>query len=286
MRIASLHGEAVLTGPEGGVVVGAASAGRLPSAAQDLLAVLDDVAAWWDRGPDLDPDLSTDALGARLGELDPPVAAPGQVFAIGVNYRSHGAETGIAVPAAPMVFTKFPSCIAGPGAEIPLPTATCDWEVELVAVIGSGGRDIPAASALDHVAGLCVGQDVSERAMQMAGSPPQFSLAKSFPAFGPIGPWLTTLDEVADPADLAISCRLDDEVVQDGRTSDMVFDLPTLVAHLSSVCELRPGDLVFTGTPDGVGFTQDPPRALAPGTVLRSRIQGLGELVNRTRAGA
>ena len=199
---------------------------------------------------------------------------------MGLNYADHGADTGLAVPAEPLVFAKFASSITGPGDEIPLPTETSDWEVELVVVIGEGGRDIPAGRALERVAGFCIGQDISERHSQMAGTPPQFSLAKSHRAFSPIGPWLTTLDELSDPHDLAISASIGDETVQEARTSDMIFNVPVLVGHLSTVCELLPGDLIFTGTPAGVGFSRTPQRFLASGNLLRSSIEGLGELRN------
>jgi len=193
------------------------------------------------------------------------VPRPSQVFAIGLNYRAHIEETGGSVPDRPLTFTKFASCLAGPRDDIPLVPGSVDWEVELVLVVG---------------AGCTVGQDVSERELQRAGRPPQFSLAKSHKGFGPLGPWVT--DE-ADPADLAISCALNGEVVQASRTSDMVFGPAELLAYLGSVCDVRPGDLVFTGTPAGVGMSRTPPRYLQPGDVLVSTIEHIGSLVNRCR---
>lgn len=183
-----------------------------------------------------------------------------------------------------MVFTKFPSSLTGPGDGICLASPAVDWEVELVVVIGRGGRDIPAADALEHVAGYCVGQDLSDRKLQFASKPPQFSLAKSAVGYGPIGPWLTTADELGggDPvaAGLAIGCSIDGETVQGGNTRDLIFGVPALIEYLSRMCALRPGDLIFTGTPSGVGYSRKPPRFLQPGTVLESSIEGLGALRN------
>ncbi len=158
------------------------------------------------------------------------------MFAIGLNYRDHAAETGLDAPDAPPTFTKFASCLTGPETDLVLPTDTVDWEVELVAVIGREATDVPAADAWSYVAGLTVGQDFSERTSQMAGPAPQFSLAKSFPGFGATGPWLVTPDEFADRDDLTIACEIDGETVQSGRTGQMMFPVADLIAHLSAVC--------------------------------------------------
>ncbi len=158
-----------------------------------------------------------------------------------------------------------------------------DWEVELVAVIGTGGHRIPEDHAWRHIAGLTVGQDLSERHVQMLGTPPQFSLAKSFPGFGPIGPVLVTPDEFTDPDDLEITGALNGAIVQQARTKDMIFPIPELVARISAICPLLPGDLIFTGTPAGVGNRMTPPRYLRPGDELVSRAEGIGELRTRFR---
>jgi len=213
--------------------------------------------------------------------VDAPVALPRQVFAVGLNYRDHATEAGLDEPAAPVVFTKFPTCITGPTATIALPTDGVDWEVELVAVIGKHGEQVREDRGWDHVAGLTVGQDLSERAIQLAGPAPQFSLGKSFPGFGPTGPAVVSIDELTDPDDLGIGCLLDDEVLQKGRTCDLIFTVPELVARISAICPLLPGDLIFTGTPAGVGGARTPPRFLPRGKTLISRIDGLGELRNR-----
>ncbi|MEZ5238369.1 MAG: fumarylacetoacetate hydrolase family protein [Microthrixaceae bacterium] len=193
MRIANLQGRAVAVTERGGVDLAEASAGRFGPEPSGVLADIDGVQQWWaGASPRLDTGLSTSALAADLSRLGPPVPRPPQVFAIGLNYLAHATETGMAPPQQPMVFTKFPSCIVGPAATVPLVDGMCDWEVELVVVIGRGGRRIGTAEAMGAVAGFCVGQDISERIRQREGTPPQFSLAKSSEGFGPTGPWITT----------------------------------------------------------------------------------------------
>jgi len=150
-----------------------------------------------------------------------------------------------------------------------------------VAVIGRAAYRVDAARAWDHVAGLTVGQDISARDVQMTGSPPQFSLGKSLPGFGPTGPWLVTPDALADPDDLAIACAVNDEQVQGDRTSSMLFSVGEVIARLSAICPLLPGDLIFTGTPAGVGNRMDPPRYLRPGDELVSTIEGIGSITTR-----
>lgn len=281
MKLANLANRATLVTSTGIVDIADASGGRFSSHPDQALGCLTDIHAWYRAtGPIPDDTHTVHTLAGDPSPLGPPVTNPGQIFAVGLNYADHSEETGLTVPDAPLVFTKFASSIAGPAHAIPLPTDTCDWEVELVVVIGSPGRDIAAEDAARHIAGFCVGQDISERKAQMAGSPAQFSLAKSHQAFTPIGPWITTLDELANPYDLAITASIDGEPVQSARTSDMIFDIATLVSHLSNVCELRTGDLIFTGTPAGVGYSRTPARYLRPGNVLTSEIEGLGQLRN------
>ncbi|MFC9833010.1 fumarylacetoacetate hydrolase family protein [Rhodococcus sp. NPDC127530] len=209
-----------------------------------------------------------------------PVAMPRQVFAIGLNYRDHAAESGLDEPDAPLVFTKFPTCITGPTAPIALPSDNVDWEVELVAVIGKKAERVSEDRGWEHIAGLTVGQDISERAIQLAGPAPQFGLGKSFPGFGPIGPAVVSVDELPNVDDLEIGCSLDDEVLQKGRTSDLIFSIPELVARISAICPLLPGDIIFTGTPAGVGGARSPKRFLPRGGTLVSYIEGIGELRN------
>jgi 2,4-didehydro-3-deoxy-L-rhamnonate hydrolase len=213
-------------------------------------------------------------------DLGNPVPAPRQVFAIGLNYRSHAAEAGMAVPEVPATFTKFPASLAGPFDDIEITVPAVDWEVELVAVIGRRADLVPEAAAWSHVAGLAVGQDISDRKLQMAAGA-QFSLGKSRRGYGPIGPWVVTVDEFANPDDLALGCSVDGEKLQDARTSDLVFSVPRLVAELSAVLPLLPGDVIFTGTPAGIGATRQPPRFLQPGQLLESWVEGVGTIRNR-----
>lgn len=225
-----------------------------------------------------------DGIGAKgSGEvlyetLDAPSPRPSQVLGISLNYRDHAAEAGLDLPDAPSAFTKFPSCIVGPNAPVELAGPTSDWEVELVVVMGRPGRNVIAEQAWDFVAGVTVGQDLSERERQLAGPLPQFSLGKSFPGYGPTGPWLVTPDELSDRDDLALRCELDGVAVQDSRTSQLIFSVPELIARLSSIVALAPGDLIFTGTPAGVGFAREPKQFLAAGQRLVSEIEGIGQL--------
>jgi 2-keto-4-pentenoate hydratase/2-oxohepta-3-ene-1,7-dioic acid hydratase in catechol pathway len=187
-----------------------------------------------------------------------------------------------------MVFTKYVSSFTGPAGEIELPSDAVDWEVELVFVVSQLARDVPAERGWDYVAGLTVGQDLSEREIQLRGEIPQMSMGKSLPGFSPMGPFLVTPDSVPDRDALAISCSVEGETVQQGSTGDLVFSVPALVAELSAMVPLLPGDVVFTGTPAGVGLARRPPRFLQPGEQLVSRIEGIGEMRHtfRTAAGA
>jgi len=216
----------------------------------------------------------------EVDQLGSPVPRPRQVFAIGLNYNEHASESGFHTPDShPPVFTKFPTCITGPYGEIQLPPGGhTDWEVELVVVIGKRAERVRDAAAWSYVAGLAVGQDLSERILQLASPSPQFSLGKSYPRFGPIGPWLVTVDEFANPDDLELGCSLNGEVVQNGRTSDLIFSVPVLIEKLSAVTPLLPGDVIFTGTPSGVGLARNPQRFLADGDELVSHVEGIGEL--------
>lgn len=211
--------------------------------------------------------------------LNAPVPRPRQIFAIGLNYVDHAAESGFTPPIQPMVFAKFPSAVCGPDQDVVLPPGDVDWEAELVVVIGVGGYRIRRRDALNHVAGVTVGQDLSERSAQMRGEPPQFSLAKSHPGFAPTGPAMVTLDELPPLETLRIECRLNGEMVQSAMAADMVFSVPELISSISETVTLLPGDLIFTGTPSGVGMGCTPPRYIEVGDVLVSSITGLGEIV-------
>jgi 2-keto-4-pentenoate hydratase/2-oxohepta-3-ene-1,7-dioic acid hydratase in catechol pathway len=217
--------------------------------------------------------------------LGAPVPAPRQCFGIGLNYKDHAAEAhaDTALPPAPLTFTKFPSCIAPPNANIPLSGAAVDWEVEIVAMIGEECAHVAVDGAWDVVAGLTLGQDVSDRAVQYTGSPPQFSLGKSFPNFGPIGPALVSTDAFPDRDDIALWCDVSGERMQSARSSQLIFSIPTVVAYLSSITPLSPGDLIFTGTPAGVGAARG--RFLAEGDVVVSGADVIGGLRNECVGG-
>ena len=220
-----------------------------------------------------------------VGGLGSPVPEPRQVFAIGINYASHAAEAEMQLPEVPVTFTKFPACLAGPSDAIEVAGDGIDWEVELVAVIGRRADRVRRSDAWDHVAGVTVGQDISDRPLQIAAGS-QFSLGKSRRGFGPMGPYLVTPDEFPDPDDLAIGCSLDGDTVQQARTSEMVFGVAELIERLSAVLPLLPGDVIFTGTPAGVGATRQPPRWLRPGSVLESWVEGIGTMRNPIIAAA
>jgi 2-keto-4-pentenoate hydratase/2-oxohepta-3-ene-1,7-dioic acid hydratase in catechol pathway len=279
VRIANLSGRLVLVTPDGtgALDVERASGGRFPADPQAVYARWPEFTAWA-AGTGLEA-----ASPFAAGDLGAPAPAPRQVLAIGLNYAEHAAESGSAVPEEPTVmFTKWPSCLTGPVTEVELPAGgRTDWEVELVAVIGRRAFRISEADAWDHVAGLTAGQDLSERLLQSAGPSPQFSLAKSLPGFGPTGPWLVTPDEFADPGDLELGCSVNGNEMQKGRTRDLVFSVPALLAALSRRLPLLAGDVVFTGTPSGVGMGRTPQVWLAPGDELVGYIAGIGELRQR-----
>ncbi len=211
-------------------------------------------------------------------QLQAPVPRPSQVFAIGMNFAAHSQEINLALPKTPSIFTKFPSAITGPSAHIHRHGPRTDWETELVAVIGVGGRDISEAEADAHIAGYMVGEDLSDRDVQFANDPAQFSLGKSFANFAPIGPWLTTPDEAGELGKLEITTTVDQQVMQHAPLSQMVFTPQALIAYLSTIVALQPGDLVFTGTPVGTGVGHQPPIFLQAGDRLIGEITGLGRL--------
>lgn len=272
MKIANHDGRLVVVLLDGIVDTATASDGRF---GPDPMSAYDDWAAfavWASHGAEITGPLDESKLGC-------PVPAPRQVFAIGLNYRSHAEESGMAIPDVPATFTKFPASLGGPFDDIEIHGDSVDWEVELVVVIGAAADRVDEADAWNHVAGLTIGQDISDRSLQFAAGM-QFSLGKSRRGYGPMGPWIVTPDEVSDPNNLALGCSVDGETVQDGRTNDLVFSVPQLIVELSAVVPLLPGDVIFTGTPAGVGMTRQPPRSLRPGQVLESWVEGIGALRN------
>jgi 2-keto-4-pentenoate hydratase/2-oxohepta-3-ene-1,7-dioic acid hydratase in catechol pathway len=282
VRVMNVDGRLTVKLDAGIVDVASASSGRFGPDVQSVYPVWEEFTTWaagYTAGPTAPPPDPS-----RVGA---PVPRPHQVFAIGANYRDHVAESGLDLPTRPMVFTKFPASVTGPYARIGVPPGQVDWEVELVAVIGRRARNVSAADAWSHVAGLTVGQDLSERELQTAlPAPQQFSLAKSYEGFAPIGPELVTPDEFDDPDDIEIACDLGGEQMQKARTSDCVFTVSAIVAFLSRVLPLLPGDLVFTGTPSGVGWARSPQRFIQPGEELVTRAEGIGEMRNTFVSGA
>lgn len=229
----------------------------------------------------------SDAPSYALSEVKllAPIPRPPKLICIGLNYRDHAAETKLEIPKVPTIFNKFTNVVIGPGDPIVLPKASTrpDYEAEFAFVIGKGGRHITAARAMEHVFGYTIVNDVSARDFQMATS--QWLMGKTFDTFAPMGPWLVTADEITDPHALDISLEIVSngnvpERLQQSNTRELIFKIPELIEHLSTVVTLEPGDVVSTGTPAGVGFARKPPRYLQPGDEVIVRVQGLGELRN------
>jgi len=273
VRIANYNGRAVFVESTGVVDIEHESEGRFPSDPQVIFEHWDALRAW-----------HYAARFTCVEELDqtrlrPATPRPSQIFAIGLNYRDHAEEANFALPTSPAVFTKFASALASPIQPVALPIdGDVDWEVEIVAVIGRTCRGVTEQDAWDYVAGLTLGQDISERKTQLEGPVPQFSLGKSFPGFAPVGPWVVSTEELANKDRIEFGCTLNGEQVQAGNTADMVFSIPELVSRLSTVVTLNPGDIVFTGTPAGVGASRNPSRFLAPGDRLLSYARGIGQM--------
>jgi 2-keto-4-pentenoate hydratase/2-oxohepta-3-ene-1,7-dioic acid hydratase in catechol pathway len=254
---------------------------------RDLSGVITDLA-----GAALDPGalagiadlpLSTLPVLAPDSRIGPCVGRVGKFICVGLNYADHAAESGMAVPSEPVLFMKATSAIIGPNDDVVIPTGSekADWEVELGIVIGREARNVPESAALEHVAGYCVVNDLSERAWQLERGG-QWVKGKSADTFGPIGPWLVTRDEVLDPQELHLWLEVDGRRYQDGNTRTMVFGAATLVSYISRFMSLQPGDIISTGTPPGVGMGQVPQKFLQRGQTIRLGIQGLGEQCQRT----
>ncbi len=273
-------------GPELGIVAG----GRIIPISRTVphfeIDMIDLIARW----PDLESELHRlEAEGRHAIALDAvtllaPVLRPGKIMAIGLNYADHIAESGLAAPPHQVWFSKAVTAVNEPFGRILLPPGTpyVDYEAEMVAVIGAGGRRIARGAAPGAVFGWCVGNDVTERAWQHRT--PQWILGKSFDSHAPFGPWITTADEIADVHALGIRCTVNGEVRQSSSTSNLVFDVWSQVEHLSQAMTLEPGDLLFTGTPGGVGAAMDPRRFLAHGDRVRVEIDGLGAIENSCKA--
>ena len=273
MKLASVDGRAALVIGDQIADVATVSGGRF---GPDPMGIYQD----WDSFAQFVPSVTKGTGPLVESQLRNPVPRPRQVFAIGMNYRSHAEEAALAIPEVPAVFTKFPASLAGPYDDVGVFGPAIDWEAELVAVIGRTADRVPEAVAWSVVAGLAVGQDISDRHLQLAAGA-QFSLGKSRRGYGPIGPWVVTTDELAHPDDLAVGCSVNGEKMQDGRTGDLIFSIPRLIAEISAVLPLLPGDVIFTGTPAGIGAVRQPPRFLQPGDLLETWVEGIGHLRNR-----
>lgn len=249
---------------------------------RDLSSIVDDIAGDVLSDNKLqqlrDMDLTTLPEVADNARLGPCVARVGKFICIGLNYSDHAAETGAEVPPEPVIFNKWTSAICGPNDDVEIPRGSekTDWEVELGVIIGKGGRYIDEADAMSHVAGYCVVNDVSERAFQLERSG-TWDKGKGCDTFGPLGPWLVTRDEVADPHQLGMWLEVDGKRYQDGSTQTMVYQVPFLISYLSRFMSLQPGDVISTGTPPGVGMGQQPQVYLRDGQRMRLGIDGLGE---------
>ncbi len=233
--------------------------------------------------------LATPPAGRMLDEIEllPPLSRPGKIVAVGRNYRAHAAEEGVDPPVEPLLFAKWPTAVVGPGATISWDaelTSQVDWEAELAVVVGRTARRVAPDAALDHVLGYTCLNDVSARDLQFGDG--QWTRGKSLDTFCPMGPIVVTADELGDASDLAISCRVNGEPVQEARTSQMFFGVAEIISHCSTAFTLEPGDVIATGTPSGVGAFRKPPRFLADGDEVTVEIEGIGRLVNRCRVGA
>lgn len=265
------------SGPQTGIVVGEMV---IPTG---LSAGMIELIARWD---DVRADLQERAASEKGRPLSAvrliaPVPRPGKIFAIGLNYADHTAESGMEAPQEQVWFTKAVTSVNGPfdPVQIPKTSQFVDYEIELVAVIGRAGKHIAREDAAEHIFGYCVGNDVTERMWQHRT--PQWSLGKSFDTHAPVGPWITTRDEVGDVHSLGLTCRVNGEVRQAANTRHMVFDVFAQIEHLSQAMTLEPGDLIFTGTPAGVGAAMTPRQFLKPGDVVRCDIESLGNIENR-----
>ena len=250
------------------------SQGKITSDPSKILNSLNDLHKLSSKIVDFEPTglIENSLLGA-------PVTNSRNCFAVGLNYRAHAEESGMEIPPFPMVFTKHTSCIVGPFDDIEMKSDIVDYEAELVLVIGKEGKNISKDIAWDHVAGLTVGQDISDRAVQFHATPPQFNLGKSFDTFGPIGPYLVSPDFITNKNAVHLECYINDELRQESSTDDLIFTVPDIISYISEFLTLKTGDLIFTGTPSGVGATQG--KLLKDGDVITTTIKEIGTIKNK-----
>lgn len=257
---------------------------RLPSSVKEILAL----GAEGRAGVQAAIEKGTTSYDPASARLLAPVPDPQKIICIGLNYRDHAEETGAAIPSEPVLFSKYPSALIGHGEPIILPAVSneVDYEAELVVVIGRRGRLIPSETAMEHVGGYAVGHDVSARDWQLQKPAKQWMAGKTFDTFAPVGPELVTADEIADPHKLGVRLRLNGQTMQNSNTEQLIFRIEQVVSYVSAIMTLEPGDLIFTGTPPGVGMARKPPVWLQPGDQVEVEIDGLGVLRNPVRAAA
>jgi 2-keto-4-pentenoate hydratase/2-oxohepta-3-ene-1,7-dioic acid hydratase in catechol pathway len=273
-KLGSIKGRAVLISEDNYYDLETISKGKLSSSTLEALHHMDLL-------NDLNENLNNlDATGAvDTINFDSPVSAPKNCYAVGLNYRNHAEEAGMQIPEVPMIFTKHTTCLVGATSDIEMRSNYVDYEAELIVVIGRQGKNISKSEAWSHIAGVCIGQDISDRPAQFAASPAQFNLGKSFDTFGPMGPYLVSPDLVNAEQGLSIECRVNDEIRQSDNTNDLIFDVPDIIAYLSEILTLNVGDVIFTGTPGGVGVMEG--KFLKDGDILTTSIEGLGTMTNK-----
>lgn len=281
MYIANLNNRLVLLREGKALDVFLASEGRFGPDVLDAYDNWDDFVAWERKA---DYSTATDYISAELGA---PIPFPRQILAVGLNYRDHAEEASLPIPENPVVFTKFASSLAGPDTTITVESDAIDYEAEMVLVIAKRAERVTAADAWNFVAGMTIGQDLTERAIQWQGPVPQFSVGKSLRGFGPFGPAVVSLDSIAEPENLSVrgvvsGPDIDGEfVVQNGNTKDLIFSVPALIERLSADITLFPGDIIFTGTPAGVGMGRDPKLFMRPGHTLTTSLGDIAKIVTR-----
>jgi 2-keto-4-pentenoate hydratase/2-oxohepta-3-ene-1,7-dioic acid hydratase in catechol pathway len=273
-KLGTVGGKAVLIKDDHYFDVASLSNGAISSDSVEALKFQSELSELYDT-------LSGENATGNLSEIElgNPVPKSPNCYAVGLNYRKHAEESGMDIPEVPMIFTKHTSCFVGPKANVEMRSDYVDWEVELVVVIGKEGKNISKENALEHVAGLCVGQDISDRPTQFATTPAMFNLGKSFDTYGPMGPALVSLDLLENCENLDIECKLNGETVQKSNTSDLIFNVSSIISYLSEIVSLNIGDTIWTGTPSGVGIASG--KFLKDGDVLTSSIEGLGSMENK-----
>ena len=273
-KLANVNGKSSLVYGESYYDINTISQGKISSDPSEVLDSLNDLHELSSNINNFEPTglIENSLLGA-------PVTNSRNCFAVGLNYRAHAEESGMEIPPFPMVFTKHTSCIVGPFDNIEMRSDIVDYEAELVLVIGKKGKNISKENAWDHVAGLTVGQDISDRAVQFHATPAQFNLGKSFDTFGPIGPYLVSPDSVANKNAVQLECHINNELRQESSTDDLIFTVPDIISYISEFLTLNTGDLIFTGTPSGVGATQG--KLLKDGDIITTSIKEIGSIKNK-----